>query len=116
MMQRIATEMQNYTGALKIPTHDGGQGQPGSILDLCMAPGGFLGTAMKLNPGSEAVAFSLPTSKGGHDVLLESVEGLNVEETRFLDITMLATDIMGVSRVSATATPRCREHHRRETA
>lgn len=70
-----------------------------------MAPGGFLATAMKLNPGSEAMAFSLPTSEGGQGVLLESVQGFNVEETRFLDITMLAADIMGVSRVSATTIP-----------
>lgn len=51
--------MQNFTGALKIPNYDEGQeseGERGRIIDLCIAPGGFLGTAMKLNPGSEAVA------------------------------------------------------------
>jgi hypothetical protein len=33
------------------------------------------------------------------------VEGFNVKETRFLGITMLAADIMGVSKVSATSIP-----------
>lgn len=90
-------------------THDScevSKGRFGRILDLCMAPGGFLGTAMKLNPRFEAVAFSLPASKGGHGILLDSsVAGFNIVETRFLDISMLAADTMGVSRVSATTIP-----------
>lgn len=97
-------EIHNYTGALRIATGDGSQ-ESGRILDLCIAPGAFLNTAVKLNPGFEAVAFSLPASKGGHDILIESVEGFDVTETRFLDITMLVADILGVSRVSTTTIP-----------
>ncbi|KAK7404172.1 hypothetical protein QQX98_010046 [Neonectria punicea] len=65
---------------------------PPSILDMCMAPGGFLATALSLNPGSRALAFSLPASMGGHHVFLPRNPKV---EKKFLDITMLATD-MGV--------------------
>ncbi|KAJ0335168.1 hypothetical protein COL922a_009627 [Colletotrichum nupharicola] len=64
MMKRIGTEMQHTTGALKIksPASDSPQ-----ILDMGMAPGGFLATAMKLNKNSgvKAIGFSLPITDGG---------------------------------------------------
>jgi hypothetical protein len=60
-----------------------------------MAPGGFLATALRLNPRACALGFSLPPSEGGHKVLLP--EDPNIE-VRFLDITMLAAD-MGVSDI-----------------
>lgn len=47
-------------------THDGHRvsgNRPGRILDLCVAPGGFLGIAMRLHPECEALASSFPTSK-----------------------------------------------------
>ncbi|KUL86806.1 hypothetical protein ZTR_04824 [Talaromyces verruculosus] len=91
-MQKMAMEMQYLSGALKIRSPDGSGARPGRILDLCMAPGGLLAAAMRMDPGSEAVAFSMPTSKGGTEILLESVKGFTVEVTGFLDITMLAAD------------------------
>jgi hypothetical protein len=62
---------------------------------MCAAPGGFLATAMELNLGSEAVAFSLPPSDGGYNVLLSEDKQQYV---KFLDITMLAAD-MGVTDI-----------------
>lgn len=83
-MQRIGEELHHATLGFAIRTY------PGSILDMCAAPGGFLATAMKLNPNSEAVAFSLPPSDGGYNVLLT---GDKKRCVKFLDITMLAADM-----------------------
>lgn len=69
------------------------RGQRPDILDMCMAPGGFLETALNFNPGAQALGLSLPLSKGGHKVLLPRRRGVQLE---FLDVTMLAAD-MGVS-------------------
>ncbi|KAH7112371.1 hypothetical protein EDB81DRAFT_953665 [Dactylonectria macrodidyma] len=89
LMKTIGHELQDHASAF---TAHGSKSEPPSILDMCMAPGGFLATALGLNPESHALAFSLPTSMGGHHAFLP--ENPNVEK-RFLDITMLATD-MGV--------------------
>lgn len=62
-----------------------------------MAPGGFLVKTLDLNPASHALAFSLPTSEGGHKVLLPQRESF---ELKSLDITMLAED-MGVKDIPA---------------
>ncbi|KAJ5144381.1 hypothetical protein N7476_004816 [Penicillium atrosanguineum] len=63
---------------------------PPKILDMCMAPGGFWETALKKNPGSQAVAFSLPVTCGGHKSQLP--KDMNVDQ-KFLDVTMLASDM-----------------------
>ncbi|SCO54310.1 uncharacterized protein FFNC_15451 [Fusarium fujikuroi] len=60
---------------------------------MCVAPGGFLATAKRLNPGAEVMGFSLPPSDGGYSVLLPEDTQSSVT---FLDITMLAAD-MGVT-------------------
>jgi 23S rRNA U2552 (ribose-2'-O)-methylase RlmE/FtsJ len=67
-----------------------------SILDWCMAPGGFLAVALRLNPDARAPAFSLPEEQGGHRVLLP--DNIKVER-RLLDITLLAED-MGCETIS----------------
>ncbi|KAI8264467.1 hypothetical protein K4K56_005397 [Colletotrichum sp. SAR 10_98] len=89
MMKRIGTEMQHTTGALKIkfPALDFPQ-----ILDMGMAPGGFLATAMKLNKnsGAKAIGFSLPIADGGYQSLVPKSEDIDV---RYLDVTMLAADL-----------------------
>ncbi|KAH0441157.1 hypothetical protein CcaCcLH18_02067 [Colletotrichum camelliae] len=89
MMKRIGTEMQRTTGALKIksPASDIPQ-----ILDMGMAPGGFLATAMKLNEnsGAKAIGFSLPIADGGYQSLVPKSKDIDV---RYLDVTMLAADL-----------------------
>ncbi|ESZ98023.1 FtsJ-like methyltransferase family protein [Sclerotinia borealis F-4128] len=92
MMKEIAQEMHQATCALDISK----MASP-TILDMCMAPGGFLATALNLNPGSRALGFSLPISKGGHKALLARDPNVTL---RFIDITMLAAD-MGVADIPA---------------
>ncbi|KAK6221250.1 hypothetical protein QIS74_04818 [Colletotrichum tabaci] len=87
MMKRIGKEMQKCTGALKVKT--AGWGKP-QILDMGMAPGGFLAVAMELNPGAHAIGFSLPEPAGGHKVMLP--DDANIDR-RDLDVTMLAEDL-----------------------
>ncbi|KAJ5186803.1 hypothetical protein N7449_009797 [Penicillium cf. viridicatum] len=86
-MKIIGHEIDKATNAFKIQLVDS---TPPAILDICMAPGAFLEIALKKNPGSNALAFSLPVSCGGYRSRLAS--GLNVERV-FLDVTMLAADM-----------------------
>ncbi|KXG49408.1 uncharacterized protein PGRI_032780 [Penicillium griseofulvum] len=92
LMKKIGEELHQSSNAFKIQSRY--KGGP-TILDTCMAPGGFLETALKLNPHSRAVAFSLPASCGGHKIRLPRAFQVDV---RHLDVTMLAAD-MGVNNV-----------------
>lgn len=92
-MQKIGEELHLATKAFTPSIDDW---RPIHILDMCMAQGGFLATALSKSAGSKAVAFSLPVPQGGHKVLLP--KRLKVVDTRFLDITMLAED-MGVDHI-----------------
>ncbi|KAI2468018.1 hypothetical protein F4781DRAFT_400104 [Annulohypoxylon bovei var. microspora] len=96
LMIKIGEELHRTADAFAIrrrgPSDPGGRA---SILDMCMAPGGFLATALSENPGAEALAFSLPASAGGHRVLLPRSSAV---ERRFLDVTMLAAD-MGAGEI-----------------
>lgn len=92
MMQNIGAELQESTSAFDLPmAHD----KRRRILDMCVAPGGFLRTALRYNPDAQVVAFSLPVFQGGHRVLLPRDLGI---KSRFLDVTMLAED-MGVGNI-----------------
>ncbi|KAK3669793.1 hypothetical protein LTR78_010310 [Recurvomyces mirabilis] len=92
MMKKIAREMDRDTGVFGL--HWSFR-NPRRILDMCMAPGGYLAVALERHPGASALAFSLPTSEGGHKVLLPESLGVQI---RYLDITMLAVD-MGVDHI-----------------
>ena len=87
MMKKIGREMHECTGAFRVKSTS----QP-HILDMCMAPGGFLATALNRNPGCKAVGFSLPISQGGHKLRLVDSR----VTVKILDLTMLAAD-MGVT-------------------
>ncbi|XXH01841.1 hypothetical protein Hte_008203 [Hypoxylon texense] len=87
LMKKIGEELHQVTKAFEIRQNKSTQPR---ILDMCMAPGGFLATALGKNPNAWALAFSLPMSNGGHRVLLPVAS--NVEK-RYLDITMLADDM-----------------------
>lgn len=45
------------------------------VLDLCMAPGGFLETALEHDTRSQITAFSLPAAQGGHQILMPRPQG-----------------------------------------
>ncbi|KAL7945319.1 hypothetical protein V8C42DRAFT_322792 [Trichoderma barbatum] len=87
MMKNIASEMNQATGALRV--YVTWPGKP-RMLDFCTAPGGFLESAMRMNPGAEAMGFSLPPTQGGHEVIMPL--GSNVT-FRYADITMFAGDM-----------------------
>ncbi|EEH10373.1 conserved hypothetical protein [Histoplasma capsulatum G186AR] len=92
LMKKIGEELHQSTDVFAIQRLNP---EPPAILDMCMAPGGFLETALRKNPGSHALAFSLPVVNGGHKSLLP--RELDVDQ-RFLDVTMLAAD-MGVNEI-----------------
>ncbi|KAJ0412963.1 hypothetical protein BJY00DRAFT_297629 [Aspergillus carlsbadensis] len=99
MMRDMAKHMDHLTCVLQINTGSAHPDNKKTILDMCMAPGGFLATALRLNPGACAVGFSLPTEKGGHEVRLPWRANVTL---KFLDITMLAAD-MGVADIDIPA-------------
>ncbi|KAF2803437.1 uncharacterized protein BDZ99DRAFT_399739 [Mytilinidion resinicola] len=94
MMKEIGQEMHRSTGALAITKT---AANSPTVLDICMAPGGFLATTLDLNPGAHALGFSLPVSEGGHKVLIHRAPNVTLKS---LDVTMLAAD-MGVTDFSA---------------
>jgi 23S rRNA U2552 (ribose-2'-O)-methylase RlmE/FtsJ len=93
MMKSMGRDMHQATGAFALP--GGSPSDPPRILDMCVAPGGFLAAALELNPGAEARGFSLQSSKGGHKMLMPKDPNVTIN---FLDITMLAAD-MGVTHI-----------------
>lgn len=94
MMVRNAQELHHATGGFAI-SRVGTQDDPNIIVDFCMAPGGFLNAALLANPGSHALAFTLPIEKGGHNVLLPQYDCVKIQ---YVDINLLAGD-MGVAKV-----------------
>jgi 23S rRNA U2552 (ribose-2'-O)-methylase RlmE/FtsJ len=87
MMKGIATEMNQATGALRVRVKRPGTPQ---ILDFCTAPGGFLDSAMKINSGARATAFSLPPTQGGHEVIMRLDSNVTF---KYADVTMFAGDL-----------------------
>lgn len=89
MMINIAKELNQATSGFDI-SRPGTEDDPKAIMDFCMASGGFLEEALRRNPGSRALAFTLPVENGGHEVLLPHYNSVSV---KFLDINMLAEDM-----------------------
>lgn len=89
-MQRIGKQLHSSTQAFRLPSSPS---TPPRILDMCMAPGGFLHAALQRNKPCTATAFTLPVSSGGHARLLKEGSNVAIKE---LDITLLAAD-MGMS-------------------
>ncbi|KAL4787088.1 hypothetical protein BJX76DRAFT_364206 [Aspergillus varians] len=87
MMKEIGYDMQRHTGVFQL---QGSSPDNYSVLDMCMAPGGFLATAVRINPEARALGFSLPDWDGGHGVLLPEHPNVTL---KLLDITMLAEDM-----------------------
>ncbi|KXH51172.1 hypothetical protein CNYM01_04502 [Colletotrichum nymphaeae SA-01] len=87
VMKKVAGEIHAATGAFDISRAGIGKGR---ILDMCMAPGGFLDVALDMNWKSHAIGFSLPHEDGGHKLLLRPTSYL---DQRWVDITMLAADM-----------------------
>lgn len=105
MMQEIADEMQNRTGAF-MPRRRGysfsgpmsprGGLSPQSLrdtefksLDICMAPGGYTAAVLKYHPNAKAYGITLRVDQGGHPLHIE--KGL-LAGLQLLDVTMLAAE------------------------
>ncbi|KAG9240917.1 hypothetical protein BJ878DRAFT_545761 [Calycina marina] len=94
MMQEIGDEMQAATGAFC--QNNRSEDEVG-ILDLCMVPGGYTGSALKYNPTAKAAGITLPPDKGGHEVLLNSYRSTVL----YHDITIFAKEF-GVDEAPCT--------------
>ncbi|EME81209.1 uncharacterized protein MYCFIDRAFT_47158 [Pseudocercospora fijiensis CIRAD86] len=94
LMKHVGHQLQGATNAFTIGKKPSGTDCP-HILDMCAAPGGFLLAALEQNPGSQALAFSLPTQAGGHKMLLGPRTSATIT---WADITMFAAD-MGVEDI-----------------
>lgn len=88
MMKGIAKEMDSTTrGALRVHVRRPDRPQ---ILDFCTAPGGFLESAIKINSGARATAFSLPPTQGGHEIIMPMDSSVAF---KYADVTMFAGDM-----------------------
>ncbi|PON26754.1 hypothetical protein TGAM01_v204255 [Trichoderma gamsii] len=88
MMKGIAKEMHSTTGgALRVHARRPDRPQ---ILDFCTAPGGFLESAIKINSGARATAFSLPPTQGGHEIIMPLDSSVAF---KYADVTMFAGDM-----------------------
>lgn len=98
-MIRIGDEMNSTTGAMTISPHTL-DGRAPVIIDLCMAPGGFSASALKINPAALLKGLSLPPEQGGWEILLPQTPAT---EIMYQDMTMLAAE-MGVSETDIPPT------------
>ncbi|KAF2806479.1 uncharacterized protein BDZ99DRAFT_510762 [Mytilinidion resinicola] len=97
MMCQIGAELNNNTSALLLSSAIGGRP---SVLDLCMAPGGFTASVLKENRSARVCGISLPLSQGGYKILLPNWQTDSRIQVCFLDITMLAAE-MGITDIPA---------------
>ncbi|CZR60804.1 uncharacterized protein PAC_10700 [Phialocephala subalpina] len=95
MMVQIGEEMHRVTGALAPPRG----AREFKVLDICMAPGGYVAAVLKLAPKAEIYGITLSEKEPhkGHEVLLEHSQLLCVKK---MDVTMLAKEF------SATPIPK----------
>ncbi|CAD0016218.1 unnamed protein product [Aureobasidium pullulans] len=88
MMINIGRDLQGKIGAFDLPSN----GDRPVILDLCMAPGGLVTFALEVNKSAKVDAFSLPSVKGGHNVMINYGPQDERVKVKFLDITMFAEE------------------------
>ena len=89
-MRQIGDELHSNTSAFLLPPTDD---EPSSVLDLCMAPGGFTASILSSNPDARICGITLPLSQGGHEILLPNWQTDQSISVFFLDITMLAAEM-----------------------
>jgi 23S rRNA U2552 (ribose-2'-O)-methylase RlmE/FtsJ len=87
MMRAIARQMDNETGAYAL-----GSDEP-KVLDLCMAPGGFVAYFLERFPDGRADAITLPVKEGGHQVVLPFGSRNDHVHVTFADVTIFATEL-----------------------
>jgi len=97
MMRQIGDELHNYISAPLLLARTGSRP---SVLDICMAPGGFTASVLKRHPIAKVCAISLPLTQGGHEILLPNWQTDPRIQVHLLDITMLAAE-MDAAEISA---------------
>ncbi|KAI1000638.1 hypothetical protein K3495_g7558 [Podosphaera aphanis] len=93
-MRQIGNELHKNTSALT-PDSLGNEGI--QVLDICMAPGGFSSTVLKVYDNARICGITLPPSQNGHDILLPNWKNDPRLVFYFGDITMLVTEMGGVA-------------------
>lgn len=95
MNARILQHMDAETNILSILNEVVGRAP--LVLDLGMAPGGFSMAVLWRNNTANIRGISLPSSQGGHEIMLrkDTCKGVRI---KFLDVTMLAAE-MGVADI-----------------
>lgn len=86
MMGRIAEEMNASTGAFNISN-----AMP-AVLDLCVAPGGFVKHILQINPFASVDAFSLLEQQGGHKMRIPFGRTDSRVSVTFQDVTLFADE------------------------
>lgn len=89
-MFQIGEELNKKTSALLLPS---ALDRSPSVLDLCMAPGGFTAFVLKRNRSARVYGISLPPSQGGHKIRIPNWQMNSRIQISFLDITMLAAEM-----------------------
>lgn len=88
-MHKIGHEMDTLTGAFDLP------GSTPTILDLCMAPGGFARYVLQRYPYAKVDALSLPEAQGGHKVRISYGDQDQRVSVTFTDLTKLVEESRG---------------------
>ncbi|OTA53666.1 hypothetical protein K449DRAFT_339517 [Hypoxylon sp. EC38] len=91
MMEEIGEEMNSFSSILTLANPK--SYKPSRVLDLCLAPGGFSSTVLRLNPGAIIRGTTLPPSLGGHEIQIPAWEKHPQLRIKFCDITMRAGEM-----------------------
>jgi 23S rRNA U2552 (ribose-2'-O)-methylase RlmE/FtsJ len=97
MMQRLGKDLNRSTRAfstlVRSEDQDGGEINlhGPSLLDVCMAPGGFSKYFLAVHPRGQVKGFSLPRSSGGHELLINPSDPR--VKVQFTDITLMAAEM-----------------------
>lgn len=86
---KIGNKLQAVTGAFTPPVDS-----PPTIraLNLCMAPGGYTATILRVNPSASVKGITLSEERGGHAMMLPFGNEDPRVDVEFMDITMLARE------------------------
>jgi len=86
MMRRLGLEMHASTGAFDLP------GPTPTVLDLCLAPGGFTRCVLEKFPLAKVDGLSLPENQGGYKVRVPYGDQDARVSVVFTDLTKLAEE------------------------
>ncbi len=89
MHKKIGTQLQAATGAFSSPADSSTTIR---AINLCMAPGGYTSTLLKVNPSASINGITLTEESGGHAMLLPFGNEDSRVDVKFMDITMLASE------------------------